>query len=75
MVNTLIYFERYLISGSKDKSIKVWDLNELKCIESLAQPDSSDFLGINESENNGNQLVSNSGDGFRIYNYHQNGVF
>lgn len=34
-ITSLIYHNDYLVSSSKDSSLKVWNLEELKCVQTI----------------------------------------
>lgn len=68
-IMSLVYYQDTLISGGKDKQIKVWDLNELKCVQTLNQEDPVNQLCSVDNVPNKKLIISSCGDGFRIWNH------
>ena len=59
-INSLVVNDDFLISGSSDGEIKVWDLNTHTCIRTLKQHLGIECLVITE---NGSELLSGLSDG------------
>jgi hypothetical protein len=56
----------------------VWDLQELKCVETITQDDTPTCLAVlknSSAADSASLLVASCGDGFRIYTQNSAGLY